>query len=54
MLFVGNVSGGKLNPAVSIMFFMAKQTSRHELIYEVSAQIIGALLAIGAYYVIFR
>ena len=50
ILFVGNISGGKLNPAVSLMFFMAKQTHRDQLIYEISAQILGALMALGAYY----
>ena len=54
ILFVGPISGGKLNPAVSFMFFMAKQSHRDQLIYEISAQLLGALMALGAYYVFLR
>ena len=50
ILILGSVSGGKYNPAVSLMFFVANKTPISQFIIEIIAQIIGALAALGLYY----
>lgn len=50
ILLLGSVSGGKYNPAVSFMFFVANKTPIAQFIIEIIAQIIGALAALGLYY----
>lgn len=50
ILLLGSVGGGKYNPAVSFMFFVANKTRISQFIIEIIAQIIGALAALGLYY----
>ena len=52
ILLVGNVSGGHFNPAVSFMFLVTNRINIAQFIVEFIAQIIGALCAVGLYYII--
>jgi|TARA_Y100000816_G_scaffold175374_1_gene126241 glycerol uptake facilitator-like aquaporin len=54
ILFLGSVSGGKFNPAVSFMFFVAEKTSMSQFLVECGAQIVGALVALYLYKVVIR
>ncbi len=54
ILFLGSVSGGKFNPAVSFMFFVAEKTSMSQFLVECGAQVIGALVALYLYKVVIR
>lgn len=47
--FGGNITGGNFNPAVSFMLWINKQLSNIEIIYYITAQIIGAILAFVFY-----
>ena len=49
ILLIGNISGGHLNPCVSIMFYLHKDLSFEELIIYILAQVIGAVLAVTMY-----
>jgi len=50
ILLLGSVSGGKYNPAVSLMFFVANKTPVSQFIIELIAQIVGTFAALGLYY----
>jgi len=45
ILLVGALSGGQLNPAVSVMLYLNKDINLQQLILYIIAQIIGAILA---------
>ena len=45
ILFLGSVSGGKFNPAVSFMFYLNNKLSVSELMGYVTCQLLGAGLA---------
>ena len=49
ILLIVNISGGHLNPCVSIMFYLHKDLSFEELIIYILAQVIGAVLAVTMY-----
>jgi glycerol uptake facilitator-like aquaporin len=49
ILLIGNISGGHLNPAVSLMFYLHKDLTFEELIIYILAQVIGAVLAFTMY-----
>ena len=49
ILLVGGISGGHLNPAVSLMFYLHKELTFKELIIYILAQLIGAILAYMMY-----
>ena len=51
ILFVGAVSGGHLNPAVSFMLYLNKDIKLDQLCIYISGQLIGAILAY--YYYLF-
>ena len=51
---VGNISGGHVNPAVSLGFLITKQMSVADFVGYVIAQIFGALFGSGALALIFR
>lgn len=46
ILFMGSVSGGHFNPAVSIMKYAQKEMMTKDLIGYIVAQILGGLVAI--------
>lgn len=46
ILFMGSVSGGHFNPAVSIMKYAQKEMMAKDLIGYIVAQILGGLVAI--------
>ena len=54
ILFLGSVSGGKFNPAVSFMFLVAEKTSMSQFLVECGAQTVGALIALYLYKVVIR
>jgi glycerol uptake facilitator-like aquaporin len=54
ILFLGSVSGGKFNPAVSFMFLVAEKTPMSQFLVECGAQIVGALLALYLYKIVIR
>ena len=45
ILLIGNISGGHLNPAVSLMFYLNQSITLNEFILYIVAQSIGAILA---------
>ena len=45
ILLVGFISGGMLNPAVSLMLYINNDISMEKMIVSIFAQIIGAILA---------
>ena len=45
----GKISGGHINPAVSFAFFVDGKLGGPELLGYMSAQILGALTAVGVY-----
>jgi len=45
ILLVGFISGGMLNPAVSLMLYINNDISMEKMIVSMFAQIIGAILA---------
>ena len=45
ILLVGFISGGMLNPAVSLMLYINNDISMEKMIISIFAQIIGAILA---------
>jgi glycerol uptake facilitator-like aquaporin len=49
ILFMGGLSGGHFNPAVSLMFYLHKDLTSEELIIYILAQLIGAFLAYMMY-----
>ena len=53
ILFMGKISGGHFNPAVSFMFFLNKDIGTEQLAIYIIAQIIGAALAFGAYQLLY-
>ena len=54
ILFLGSVSGGKFNPAVSFMFLVADKTPLRQFLVECLAQVIGALVALYLYKSVIR
>ena len=49
---VGHISGGHLNPAVSIGLMLSKRFPAHEVPGYIAAQVIGAILGAGVLYLI--
>ena len=49
---IGHVSGGHLNPAVSVRLVLSKRFSAHELPGYIAAQVVGAILGAGVLYLI--
>ena len=49
---IGQVSGGHLNPAVSVGLMLSKRFSAHELSGYIAAQVVGAILGAGVLYLI--
>ena len=49
ILLIGNVSGGHVNPAVSIAMNAAGKLPTNDLIPYILAQVLGGLLAIQTY-----
>jgi glycerol uptake facilitator-like aquaporin len=49
ILFVGSISGGHFNPAVSLMFYLNNQLPAEELGIYWIGQVIGASLALALY-----
>ena len=49
ILFMGGLSGGHFNPAVSVMFYLHKDLTSEELMIYILAQVIGAVLAYMMY-----
>lgn len=45
ILLVGFISGGMLNPAVSIMLYINKDISIEKMLLSICGQLLGALLA---------
>jgi len=45
LVLIGAVSGGHLNPAVSVMLYLNNQINIEQLVGYVIAQLIGAILA---------
>jgi len=45
IFIVGPISGGHLNPAVSLMFYLNKSISLNELVLYIVSQLIGSILA---------
>lgn len=45
IIIVGPISGGHLNPAVSLMFYLNKSITLNELILYIVSQLIGSILA---------
>jgi aquaporin Z len=45
LVLIGAVSGGHLNPAVSVMLYLNNQLTLEQLIYYTIAQLLGAILA---------
>ena len=54
ILFLGSVSGGKFNPAVSFMFLVADKTPLRQFLVECLAQVIGARVALYLYKSVIR
>ena len=49
---IGHVSGGHLNPAVSVGLVIAKRFPASELPGYIAAQVVGAILGAGVLYLI--
>ena len=49
ILFIGAISGGHMNPAVSLMFYLNKTINSNQLLSYVVAQSLGATLAYNFY-----
>jgi len=49
ILFMGKISGGHFNPAVSFMFFLNNELKMNELFVYIVAQLLGAVLAMISY-----
>jgi len=49
---VGHISGGHLNPAVSVGLMLSKRFPAHEVPGYIAAQVIGAILGAGVLYLI--
>ena len=49
ILFLGGISGGHFNPAVSLMFYLNNQLAAEELGLYWIAQVVGASLALFLY-----
>lgn len=45
IIIVGPISGGHLNPAVSLMFYLNKSITLNELVLYIVSQLIGSILA---------
>lgn len=45
IMFSASISGGHLNPCVSLIFYIKKLLTLNKFILYVSAQVLGALLA---------
>jgi aquaporin Z len=46
ILFMGDVSGGHFNPAVSVMKFLSKDISGQTLFFYIVAQVLGGAAAL--------
>ena len=49
---VGHISGGHLNPAVSVGLMLSKRFPAHEVPGYIAAQVVGAILGAGVLYLI--
>jgi glycerol uptake facilitator-like aquaporin len=49
IVFLGSVSGGAFNPAVSLMFFLNDKIDLARMSSQILGQIVGCLLAIFAF-----
>ena len=54
IVFLGRVSGGKFNPAVSFMFLAANKTPMPQFMVECVAQILGAIGALTFYHLVIQ
>jgi glycerol uptake facilitator-like aquaporin len=49
ILFIGSMSGGHMNPAVSFMFYLNKNITSSQFMIYTLAQFIGAVIAYNYY-----
>ena len=54
IVLVGSISGGHLNPAVSVMFYLKNDLKTPELVVYICAQLLGAACAFGTYYYMYE